>query len=59
MTDPSYQQKILQWQREKEEGIRRENSWLALAGLFWLKPGKNCIGSKPESEVVLPARAPS
>ena len=59
MADNTYQQKILQWQREKDEGIRRENSWLALAGLFWLKPGENRIGSNPKCEITLPPRAPS
>ncbi len=59
MTHKTYQQEILHWQSTKEESLRRENSWLALAGLFWLKPGENRIGSASENEIVLPPRAPS
>lgn len=38
--------------------MRAENSWLALAGLFWLKPGRNLVGSDASSDVLLPGRAP-
>jgi uncharacterized protein (DUF1684 family) len=37
--------------------IRRENSWLALAGLFWLEPGDSLVGSDPSNCIVLPGRA--
>ncbi len=47
------------WQAEKDASLRTENSWLALAGLFWLQPGENRIGSDPACEVVLPARFPA
>ena len=38
-----------------DEAIRTHDSWLALAGLFWLKPGSNTIGSGRDNDVVLPA----
>jgi uncharacterized protein len=32
---------------------------LTVAGLFWLKPGKNVAGSAATSDIVLPAKAPA
>ncbi|MBI5946077.1 MAG: DUF1684 domain-containing protein [Chloroflexi bacterium] len=59
MANISYQQSVNEWRRERDESIRRENGWLALAGLCWLKLGKNLLGSDPKSEVVLPQRLPA
>jgi uncharacterized protein (DUF1684 family) len=59
MTNNSYRQSINEWRAERNESIRRENNWLALAGLYWLKLGKNLIGSDPKSDVVLPERLPA
>ncbi len=59
MSNPTYQERILQWRRERDESIRKENSWLALAGLYWLKLGKNKFGSSHACEVQLPERAPA
>jgi uncharacterized protein len=58
MTDTAYQQTINDWRSLRNETIRKENSWLALAGLYWLKLGKNQFGSDPKCEVQLPARVP-
>jgi len=59
MDDKSYRERVMEWRREREHSLRRENGWLALAGLFWLEQGKNRAGSDSGCEVVLPARAPS
>jgi len=56
MAEKTYQESINQWRQERDAGIRKENSWLALAGLYWLKLGKNQFGSDPNSEVQLPSR---
>lgn len=45
-----YTQSIAKWRQEVENNLRRENGWLALAGLFWLRKGTNLIGSHPESD---------
>ncbi len=50
----SYFDSIRQWQKERDAGLRSEDSWLTLAGLFWLKPGDNTIGSDDSNEFVLP-----
>ena len=49
----------LEWRQEVDQNLRRENGWLALAGLFWLRKGTNLIGSDPESDILLPERAPT
>lgn len=45
---------IDKWHKEREEGLKKENGWLNLAGLFWLKPGKNYFGSDASNDLVFP-----
>jgi uncharacterized protein len=58
MVTDEYEQSIFKWREEVDTNLRRENGWLALAGLFWLRRGTNLIGSDPESDILLPKRAP-
>ena len=51
----SYEDETLQWRRQVEASLRGEESWLSLAGLFWLAPGENPIGSGHGSSILLPA----
>jgi uncharacterized protein len=39
--------------------LKADDGWLAVAGLFWLKPGANVAGSAPSSDLVLPSKAPA
>lgn len=55
----SYIEEIERWRAQMEADLRADESWLALAGLYWLKPGRNRAGSAPENEIVLPAHAPA
>jgi uncharacterized protein (DUF1684 family) len=50
---------IEQWRRERDKTIRSENGWLALTGLYWLKLGRNTIGSDPNALIQLPERTPA
>jgi uncharacterized protein len=59
MANTSYQQSINEWREERNESIRKENGWLSLAGLYWLKLGKNQLGSDVKCEVQLPERIPA
>jgi len=59
MANSDYENSILKWRQEVDTNLRRENGWLALAGLFWLRKGTNVIGSDPESDILLPQRAPA
>lgn len=58
MTNEEYEKTVLKWRTEVDTNLRRENGWLALAGLFWLRKGGNSVGSDPECDIVLPKRAP-
>jgi len=58
MVNEQYEQSITKWRQEMDTNLRRENGWLALAGLFWLRNGTNVIGSDRQSDIILPPRAP-
>lgn len=58
MAEKTYRQTINEWRKERDETIRKKNGWLALAGLYWLKLGKNQLGSDPKCEIQLPERSP-
>jgi uncharacterized protein (DUF1684 family) len=55
VSSSSYQESILDWRRKLEASLRAEESWLALAGLFWLREGVMTVGSDPASDLTLPA----
>lgn len=59
MSDEAYEPSILKWRQEVDANLRRENGWLALAGLYWLRRGTNVIGSDPGADILLPSRAPA
>ena len=59
MANNTYRQSINEWRNERNETIRKENGWLSLAGLYWLKLGKSQLGSDPKSEIMLPERVPA
>jgi uncharacterized protein len=50
--DSTYQTEIEQFRQKRNESLKR--NWITLAGLFWLKPGTNTIGSGRDNDVVLP-----
>jgi uncharacterized protein len=52
--DPAaYRKEIEDWRAKRNESLKKEGSWLTLAGLFWLKPGENRFGSDPGKNVVI------
>jgi uncharacterized protein (DUF1684 family) len=53
--DRAYLQEIQKWREGYEADLKLDNSWLALAGLFWLKDGENRFGSWSANSIVLPA----
>jgi uncharacterized protein (DUF1684 family) len=48
---------IQQWREEQERSLRADDSWLTLAGLFWLNEGENTFGSGEDQHLVFPADA--
>jgi uncharacterized protein (DUF1684 family) len=55
-----YRKEIETFRKERNDGLKREDGWLTLVGLFWLKPGENKLGSDPGNAVILPeGKAPA
>ena len=50
----SYLSEIEEWRRSADQNLRKLNSWLALAGLYWLNEGENSFGTDPSNRVVFP-----
>jgi uncharacterized protein (DUF1684 family) len=42
------------WRNAQEVRLKNEGGWLSVAGLYWLKPGQNRIGSGLGNDFVLP-----
>lgn len=58
--DPAYIKTVMDWHDKRIERLRTSpNSWLNLAGLFWLKEGRNRFGSDKKLDVVFPEKAPA
>ena len=50
--DAAYVQSFEKWKAEQTADLKE--SWLSLAGLFWLKPGANTFGSDAANSIVFP-----
>src|SRR5215211_8367380 len=56
----SYEQELERWKAKRLAGLKSEEGWLSLVGLFWFKEGENRFGSDPSNEIVLPdGKAPA
>ncbi len=49
-----YRAEIQKWREGYEADLKKDNGWLALAGLFSLKEGNNTFGTSAENDIVLP-----
>lgn len=54
-TPTAYEKELDAWNKKRVAYLKSESGWLNLAGLFWLQPGENKIGTSEENTVVLPA----
>lgn len=54
----SYRERIREWRAERLQSLKSPDGWLNLAGLYWLDPGKNTVGSDSSNDVVFPDKAP-
>lgn len=54
INEAAYAKEIDQWHAERWAGLKSEDGWLTLVGLFWLKDGENKFGSGPANEIILP-----
>lgn len=55
LDDSEYEKEIKAWQKQRIEGLKKEDGWLNLAGLFWLEDGKNSFGASSDNKIVFPA----
>jgi uncharacterized protein len=53
----NYQQELLAWRERRDMNLRGDNGWLTVAGLIFLKPGRNTFGAGPLNDIVLPEGA--
>lgn len=54
-SDPdAYLKGIGQWQKDRSEGLQKENGWLTLCGLFWLSQGENKFGTDSTNGIIFP-----
>ena len=54
----AHREAVEAWRTQRYARLRSETGWLSLAGLGWLKPGINRIGSAEDADVVLPDGPP-
>ena len=55
MTDETHASEVEAWRAWRYAALQRDTGWLTLAGLGWLKPGENLVGTAPETDVTLPS----
>lgn len=53
-----YLLEIREWHAKRIENLKKENGWLNLIGLFWLKEGENKFGSNRSNDIIFPDNAP-
>lgn len=49
-----HRNEIEQWKEQRLTRLQRDDGWLTLAGLFWLKEGENRFGTDSTNVIVLP-----
>jgi len=54
-----YIAEIKAWHKRRIENLKKENGWLNLVGLYWLKEGENKFGSDKSNDVIFPQNAPA
>ncbi len=49
-----YKAEIEKWRQTREANLEKDDGWLTVAGLYWLKEGVNRVGTDGSNQVVLP-----
>jgi uncharacterized protein (DUF1684 family) len=55
--EAAYRAEVEKWRNEREGSITSKSGWLSVAGLFFLKEGRNTFGRDATNQLVLPASA--
>ena len=54
LKEAAYINEIQEWHQKRIAALTTKNGWLSLAGLYWLKDGKNTFGSAEENNLKFP-----
>jgi len=54
LSQPGYLEEIRRWDSSRVAFLTGATGWLNLAGLFWLKEGRNSFGSATDNDIVFP-----
>ena len=57
--DAGWQREITSWREQHAAELQKPDGWLALAGLEWLEPGDNSVGSAKDNKIHLPSSGPA
>ena len=52
--DPAYVKSVEDWRARAEQGLRKDNGWLTLAGRYVMKTGANTFGTGEKNDIVFP-----
>lgn len=52
--EKQYIQQIDEWHKKRIESLKVKDSWISLAGLFWLNPGENSFGTDKSNDIIFP-----
>src|SRR5689334_24750360 len=52
--NPEHAKSVQAWRDRAEQGLRRDNGWLTLAGRYPMKPGMNTFGTGECNDIVFP-----
>jgi uncharacterized protein (DUF1684 family) len=53
---PKYISEVKEWHTKRVENLKKENGWLNLVGLYWLKQGENKFGSDKSNDLIFPGK---
>ena len=52
--DADWKKADAEWRARAEQGLRKDNGWLTLAGRYVMKPGANTFGTAKDNDIVFP-----
>ncbi|HSP93902.1 MAG TPA: DUF1684 domain-containing protein, partial [Thermoanaerobaculia bacterium] len=55
----SHRAEIEAWRAKRIASLKKEDGWLTLVGLFWLREGRNSFGSEPKTNRIVFSEAAS
>jgi uncharacterized protein (DUF1684 family) len=57
--DQAWEKDLAAWRTKYVADLLKPDGWLSLAGLEWLQPGDNSLGSAADNQIHLPAGSPA